>query len=156
MTKKKPKSEHKKELMKIERKNGRPTKHEVRYKDAGRPPAITQDKVNQFKTAFGNGLTIDQACIFANISKQTYYNHGKKNLTFFDEMDAVRKRVDIQAKVNVVKLIKDGSYEASKFWLSTKCKDEFSLRTETTGKDGQELNYTSIKIVDGKETIELK
>lgn len=119
----------------------------------GRPFAITPDKVNQLKAAFANGLTIDQACVYAKISKPAYYNYLEAHDGFADEIDAVRKSVEIQAKFNIVKKIKEGEYEPSKFWLTTKCKDEFSTRTESTGKDGEaikteaEVNHLGIKEV---------
>jgi len=115
------------------------------HKDAGRPEAITPDKVKEFKTAFSNGLTIDQACIFTKISKQTYYNHSERHPSFVDEMNAVRKSVDIKAKMNIVNKIKEGDDISSKWWLERKCKEEFSLRNELTAKDGGDLLPRVIK-----------
>lgn len=122
----------------------------------GRSEALTPDKVQQLKIAFADGLTIDQACTFAKIAKQTYYNHGQRHPGFLDEMSVIRNAVDIHAKKNVVNLIKEGNYEASKFWLTTKCKDEFSTRTESTGKDGGAIQVETKASPEGvKEVLEI-
>ena len=98
----------------------------------GRPEELLKsEKVNQLKTAFSDGLTIDQACVYAKISKQTYYNHIEKYPEFLDEINALRQNISILAKRNVVNRIKEGDEISSKWWLERKDKDEFSLKTET-------------------------
>jgi hypothetical protein len=110
MTKKKPKSEHKK---------------------VGRPTVMTPEIVNKLEQAFANAFTDEQACIFADISKPTLYEYIKENPSFSDRKEQLKKRVDIKAKTQVIEAIKNGDMPTAKWWLERKCKDEFSLKTET-------------------------
>jgi len=110
MTKKKPKSEHKK---------------------LGRPTVMALDVVAKLEQAFMNAFTDEQACIFAKISRDTLYDYIKKNPSFSVRKEELKKRVDIKAKIKLVEAIDNGDMTSIKFWLERKCKDEFSLKTET-------------------------
>jgi hypothetical protein len=110
MTKKKPKSEHKK---------------------AGRPTIMAPDVVAKLEQAFMNAFTDEQACIVAKISRDTLYDYIKKNPSFSVRKEELKKRVDIKAKTKLVQAINGGDMNSIKFWLERKCKDEFSLKTET-------------------------
>jgi len=135
MTKKKPKSEHKKE---------------------GRPSVLTPAVVGKLENAFAQGFNITHACGMVEISRDAYYEYIKRNPKFTDKVEWLRSKPYIKSVLGINKLINEGDPTTCRWYAERRGKDEFSLRTETTGKDGQELNYTSIKIVDGKETIELK
>lgn len=113
------------------KKNGRPTKHEARYKNTGRPTVMTPEVIAKLEQAFANAFTDEQACIFASISKDSLYDYIKKNHSFGDRKEELKKRVDIKAKTQVIEAIKNGDMPTAKWWLERKCKDEFSLKTET-------------------------
>ena len=51
--------------------------------------------------------------------------------------------IDIEAKMKLVEAIKNGDMTSVKFWLERKCKDEFSLKTETehTGEIKSKVVY---------------
>lgn len=113
------------------KKNGRPTKHEVRYRNSGRPSIMTPETVAKLEQAFANAFTDEQACIFADISKNTLYDYIKINPSFSHRKEQLKKRVDIKAKTKVIEAINIGDMATAKWWLERKCKDEFSLKTET-------------------------
>lgn len=110
MTKKKPKHLHKK---------------------SGRPSIMTPETVAKLEQAFANAFTDEQACIFADISKNTLYDYIKQNPSFSHRKEQLKKRVDIKAKTKVIEAINIGDMATAKWWLERKCKDEFSLKTET-------------------------
>ena len=109
------------------------------HKVNGRPPLITEKVVKELENHFLNGLTDEQACSLVSISKQTLYNYCEAHPSFFDRKEMLKKRVDITAKQKLVELINQGDASSVKFWLERKCKDEFSLRSELTGENGQPL-----------------
>jgi len=113
------------------KKNGRPTKHETRYKNVGRPSIMTPETVAKLEQAFASAFTDEQACIFADISKNTLYDYIKQNPSFSYRKEQLKKRVDIKAKTKVIEAINIGDMATAKWWLERKCKDEFSLKTET-------------------------
>ena len=105
----------------------------------GRPTVMTDTVVTQLKLAFSNGCNDTEACLFAGVSRKVFYEYIQKNPEFSDLRDELRQTPSLVAKQNVVRSIKEGSAEDSKWWLERKNKDEFSIRQETVGKDGAPL-----------------
>jgi hypothetical protein len=62
----------------IRKKNGRPTKHQQRYKNTGRPTVMTPEVVKQLTAAFEMGMSVINSCIHAGVSKQVYFDYCKK------------------------------------------------------------------------------
>jgi hypothetical protein len=142
-----------KQDIKNKKTGGRPTKHQERYKDSGRPSKMTPETLKKLENAFASGYTDEQACIFADISMPTLYEYIKKNPNFHNKKELLKKRVDIQAKTNLVKKIKEGDDITSKWWLERKCKDEFSTKNETqlSGEIKERIVYIEKKEKDDYE-----
>lgn len=120
-----------KNKIKKKKRNGRPTLHEKRYENVGRPTKFTPEVVAKLEQAFANAFTDSQACIFAGVSKDALYYYISKNPSFHDRKESLKKRVDIKAKTKLIEAINEGDVSSAKWWLERKCKDEFSLKTET-------------------------
>lgn len=118
MTKKKPKSEH---------------------KEAGRPSIMTKEVVEKLEYAFISGLTDEEASFYAGIDRGTLYNYCKDNPDFSTRKEILKRSLVVRSKFNLATVINDGSVLDSKWLLERKAKDEFSLRSELTGKDGKDL-----------------
>ena len=124
---------------------------------AGAPRKITalggttfvEDVMQELKTAFRDGLNNSEACLDANISERSFYLVLEKNEKLKEYFELLRKNVNKIAKQNIVKKIKEGDVEQSKWWSERKNKDEFSTRNENTGKDGGAILINS-------NTIEIK
>lgn len=112
----------------------------------GRPTKMTPEIIGKLETSFSNGYTDVQACVMANINPSTLYEYCKENPEFSEKKEELKKRVDIQAKLNIVKSLQAGDKDISKWWLERKCKEEFSLRTEHTGKNGEDIKQKVIYI----------
>jgi len=141
---------------KIKNKGGRPTNKEIRYKNVGRPKAITKNHIQKLEEAFTRGYSDPQACIYADVKISTFYDYCKANPDFSDRKEELKKRIDIKAKEVMINQIEAGDKESSKWWLERKCKDEFSLRVESTGKDGKDFDFTQLKIINPSGEIKLK
>lgn len=115
----------------------------------GRPSAMTKDVVQKLEAAFAWGYNDDEAAIYAGVARTTVHNYATKYPSFLDKKDELKKRVNMHAKSNITKLIKLGDKEMSRWWLERRCKKEFSLRTEHTGKDG--VSLAQIAVVTEKE-----
>lgn len=65
----------------------KPTKGKKRPKvKIGRPTKMTLEVVGKLSTAFRDDFTIEEACRYAGIHKDTYYEECKRNPVFADEM----------------------------------------------------------------------
>ena len=106
----------------------------------GRNTVMTPEVVRKLEDCFVNALTDEQACIYVGIGLRTLHDYCTLNPKFRIKKEELKKRVDIKAKMNIVKsIVKDNNIQDSKWWNERKNKEEFSLRIENTGKDGKDL-----------------
>lgn len=104
---------------------------------AGRPSKMTKDVVKKLEYAFSRGLNIVEACLYADISTPTFYSYANQHDGFLSRCEELRKKVSMQAKLNLAEKIDEGD-EYNSRWYLEKTSDEFNPKTkqEVTGKDG--------------------
>jgi len=115
----------------------------------GRPSKFTPEAITKLKAAFANSFTVEQACYYAGVNKQTYYNWLEKDQRFLDEMEAIRHAPAMKAKQVVVGAINGGDIEASKWWLKNKHGDEFG--NTGIGENGFNINFINVSKTDQSE-----
>jgi hypothetical protein len=103
----------------------------------GRPTVMTDLTVSKLEEAFALGATDEEACFFADISKQTLYDYQDKYPEFIDRKQALKQRPVLLARTSVVNGL--GDPELALKYLERKKKDEFSLRQELTARDGEPI-----------------
>lgn len=97
----------------------------------GRPTIMTAETVKKLEEGFAQGFSVDNACIWANISKQTFYTYCEKNAGFLDHCHTLQKKPLIKSIIVINKALNEGDVSTAKWYAERKCKDEFSLKTET-------------------------
>ena len=110
MPKKKPKSEH--------NPNGRPT-------------IMTDSTLAKLKEGFAQGFSVRNACIWADISQDTYFNYCKKYPNFSEQCKTLQQKPLIKSILVINKALNEGDVSTAKWYAERKAKDEFSLKTET-------------------------
>lgn len=115
-------------------------------KHGRKPPELTPQQISKLEEAFFHGASDSEAYSYADVCATNFYWWQEVNPEFVERKKQLQESIKLRSKMNVVKSIHDGNVNDSKFWLTTKCKDEFSTRTESTGKDGQELSHPIIKV----------
>ncbi|MCK3922852.1 hypothetical protein HCC23_02740 [Streptococcus suis] len=90
---------------------------------------MTQGTVKKLEEAFLRGLSDEEACIYADISKPILYDYCDKNPGFLDRKELLKQRVKTRAKLNISKAIEDGDVAISKWYLERK-DDEFKTKTK--------------------------
>ena len=103
-------------------------------KKIGRPPKFTDEVVNKLEEVFSLDGTVGEACFYAGISRQTYYDWIKENPDLVDRFDALRENPILKARRSVVNGLIDPEFALK--YLERKRKAEFSPRQEITGADG--------------------
>lgn len=129
---------------KIKAKNTKPTftepeliKHpplEFVYAGTGRPTVVTKEVVVKLEVAFSIGCNVKEACVYAGITPSVFYDWIKKYPEFNDLIEAYGDKLNLKARQAIVNSLDDP--QMAKWWASTKIKNEFSTRTELTGKGG--------------------
>lgn len=112
-----------------------------------RPTVMNEYTIGKLEEAFAMWCTIVESCLYANINPDTYYEYLKKNPKYSERFEQLRETPVLLARQTVIKYIQWEKDEETKKYIITpnpdiamkylerKKKDEFSLRTETTGKD---------------------
>lgn len=97
----------------------------------GRPTIMTPETVKKLEEGFAQGFSVDNACIWADISKQTYYTYCEKEAGFLDYCKTLQKKPLIKSILVINKALNEGDVSTAKWYAERKGKDEFSLKTET-------------------------
>lgn len=105
----------------------------------GQPTVITPEVVSILIGCFQDGLNITQACWQANISRETYYYRYNSDPEFSDKMDRARQFLSMNARKKVKEAVTKGDMKTVRWYLERRDKDEYSARTEITGRNGKPL-----------------
>ena len=95
----------------------------------GRPTVMTQVTVQKLEHAFVYDSPVEEACLYAGISKQTYYNFCKEHPDFLDRIEQLRNAPYFVLRKRVVAAAEHDADLALKF-LERKRPQEFSTRAQ--------------------------
>ena len=109
---------------------------------AGRPTKLSDDIVNKLEQCFSIDASVEEACYYCDISRQTFYEWMKADAVLSDRLERLRSKPILAARQEVVNGIKNDKDFALKY-LSKKKKDEFADRVEQTGANGKDLMLES-------------
>lgn len=107
-------------------------------KKVGRPSNFTPETIAKLEYVFALGGTDLEACLYADVSKTALYNYQNAHPEFVERKQLLKEQPILMARMSVVSSLQKDPDLALKF-LERKKKDEFSLRQELTGKDGEEF-----------------
>lgn len=96
----------------------------------GRPTVMTQDTVNKLEQAFSMGCSDLEACLFADISKQTLYDYQDKHPEFADRKAMLKQKMIFKARSVIVEALNNKDKNTAQWLLERKVKDEFSTKVE--------------------------
>jgi len=117
-----------------------------------RPTKMTPDILEKLRHAFDIGATDEEACTSAEISTTTLYNYQIAHPEFLEEKTSRKEKPILRARQVVVDSLEDP--KNAQWFLERKKKDEFSLRSEVTGKDGKDLKPTFVvQTEEAKESL---
>jgi len=111
--------------------------------------SLPKEIKDKFESALLAGCTIAEACLFAGLSGEDYSEHCKNNPGYFEKCELLRDQPVIDSRFTLAKSVKENADMAHKY-LKAKRKDEFSERSEHTGRDGEALqisvtNYSELQ-----------
>ena len=108
--------------------------------DIGRPTVMTPETIARLEDGFLKGMTDKEACLYADIAMATLYNYGEKFPDFLERKEMLKENVKLHARINIAEnIIEKKDKLLSQWFMERKVKDEFSLRNEITGKDGEAI-----------------
>jgi len=99
---------------------------------------MKKEKLEKLILACSAGRDIKNACQWAGVTSEEFIEHCRVNVGFSDYCESLKENPVTEAMITLSGGIKSDPDLALKY-LERKKKDEFSLRTEFTGKDGKDL-----------------
>lgn len=127
--------------MKVSKKKGK--------NKGGRPTIMTAKTLEKLEESFKKGYSDAEAALAADISEATIYNYQNDHPEFLERKVLLKNNPTLKAKETIFDNL--GDPKIAMWLLERKLKDEYSARTEHTGKDGEELNTTTINILTKDE-----
>lgn len=110
---------------------------EVEKHAGGRPTKMTPEVVTKLEEVFALDGTVEEACFYAGISRNAYYEWVKAKPELNDRFEELRQRPFLKARQTIVKNLDQP--EHAKWYMERKKKIEFAGRTEMTGAEGKDL-----------------
>jgi hypothetical protein len=104
-------------------------KDEPKIGRSGRPSAITQSVVLKLEMAFAFDCTVEEACLYGAISRNTFYEFTKKHPDFQDRIAALRNAPILMARMCIIRAAEHDADLALKY-LERKLPMEFSTRAQ--------------------------
>ena len=90
----------------------------------GRPTIITKDIVSKLEYTAALDCSISEMCLYADISRDTYYKLIKRNKALSDRFEALRNKPVLKARETFVKALDDPKYAVE--YLERKLSAEFA------------------------------
>jgi len=107
----------------------RPTKRQqINKKISESMSKMTPDCINKLKEAFAIDASIEEACYYADISIQTYYNWKEKNPELFESITRLREKPVLKARQTIVTNL--DKVASAQWYIERKRPDEFSTKTK--------------------------
>ena len=94
----------------------------------GRPTVMTVETVNKLEEVFALGGTDEEACFYANISKQTLYDYQDKHPEYVDRKEQLKLKPFLKARQTVAKDL--DKTDTAKWYLERKGKKEFGNQAQ--------------------------
>ena len=107
-----------------------------------RPTKLTELAVKKLEEAFALGCTDQEACVYANICKQTLYNYQAKNKEFLDRKELLKSTPFLEARMAVIRNFKKDPRLALRF-LERRKSDEFNTRQTINSDRKVEITFDS-------------
>ena len=121
--------------------------------ERGRPTVMIPEILAKLEIAFKLGEDDRLACAYAGIGTTTLYEYQLKHPDFKEQKAQWKQNPTHKARMTLFESLDDPRWAT--WYLERKCKDEFSTRTELTGKDGESLvPVIEIQPVKPKEDAE--
>jgi len=108
----------------------------------GRKTKRTPEVEKIITDALSLGLSVEDACAYARISRETFYVWCREFSDFSDAVTRAESLLIMRASARLQKEVNapDGDWKAALEVLKRRRRNEWSDRTEVTGKDGGDIS----------------
>ena len=116
--------------------------------------------ITDLKYALSNDYTLLQACRYARINPDTYYEWSKASDEFKLEMEAAKDNMLTLARKTIHKAVKNGDARLSLDYLERREPNVYGKKTQVTGENGEPIQINHVltsllKEIDGNDRIDV-
>lgn len=116
----------------------------------GRPTKITTDVLTKLETALSMGCTVSEACAFANVCRDTFYEHIRNDQDFSDKIERWRLNPILKARKTVFDRLGSDA-KTAQWYLERKLPQEYCLQAILSQKDKEkQLSTNKVDVSDPK------
>lgn len=108
----------------------------------GRPTKMTPETVTKLEQAFAIDCSVEEACSYADISRNTFYEWLKRNPEYQDRIDELRQMPLLKARQTVVNSLTDPNHAFR--YLEKKRRKEFGNNLDITS-DNERLTINLVQ-----------
>jgi hypothetical protein len=108
----------------------------------GRPTKMTPETVTKLEQAFAIDCSVEEACTYAEISRNTFYEWLKRNPEYQDRIDELRQMPLLKARQTVVNSLTDPNHAFR--YLEKKRRKEFGNNLDITS-DNERLTINLVQ-----------
>ena len=109
----------------------------------GRPTVMTPDTIAKLENVFAIDGTVEEACSYADISPNSFYDYLKINPDFSKRISQLREKPVLKARQTAVTKLGE-SYSNAMDYLKRKKKHEFGDSADLTS-GGEPINFGWLK-----------
>jgi len=117
--------------------------------DEGKYTKLEPETIKKLEEAFAMDCSITEACLFANIRTQTYYNWIKDNPDLKERFDELRENPFLVARTTINKAIAENPQYAFEY-MKRKKRKEFGDNVDVLS-GGEKINQVLVKFLDGNQ-----
>ncbi len=99
-----------------------------RKSGAGRKTKKTPEVIRKLVAAFHNDYDLEDALVYASVSKTSYYDWLKKDKEFAEKISSAKHLLSMKCKLIIADRINNGDVRAAQWWLEHRRPEEFSLK----------------------------
>jgi hypothetical protein len=106
----------------------------------GRPTVMTEEVIRKLERVFSYGASDREASLYAGITPATLYKYCNEHPEFSERKELLKDKPILRAREIVITGMEEDPSLAFKY-LERKRKEEFAVRTELTGKEGDAIQH---------------
>ncbi len=94
------------------------------------PTVMNEDTLHSLELAFMCDFNVSQACLHANISRDTYYSYIQRNTNLADRFARMRRYPVSKAKAVIADSLVKGNVNTAKWLLERRDRENYGNQTE--------------------------
>ena len=125
--------------------------------DRGANGKYTPEIVEEICKYIADGLYQKDACAMAGIGVSTYHDWINAHPEFSEALKVAEAKAKSRLKAVILEAAEAGTWQAAAWMLERRWKEQYSIRNEVTGADGEGISIAPIswiKTADDKEDDE--